>query len=113
MIQNESSSARRSRRDELENRPVPTPTISRRLPVAVLLQPAQPHPVPDRAFRRRCRPVARERQIVLALMRPLFVVVSEILRDDVIQLDFIDHDEVIERFVLQPVYRKDNDTQNN
>jgi len=46
-------------------------------------------------------------------MRPLFVVVSEILRDDVIQLDFIDHDEVIERFVLQPVYRKDNDTQNN
>jgi len=60
--------------------------VSRRLPVVVLEQPAQPHPALDCSFARRCRPVARQQHVVLGLMRSLFVVMSLARGDDRVQL---------------------------
>ncbi len=63
-------------------------------------QPAQVHPAPDRPFLRGCRPVTCQWDVVLALMRTIFVVMSEVLEDDMVQLALTCQDEMVERFVL-------------
>lgn len=75
-------------------------TASRHLPAVVLEQPTQSHPALDRTFRRRRSPVARQRQVVLALMRALFVIMNQMLSGDVVEIAFAYHDEMIQRLAL-------------
>jgi len=78
--------------------------FSRRLPVVMLEQTTQPHLALDRSFVRRCRPVSRQRQVVLGLLRVLFVLMNKklMLASPVEQ----DHATDLGHFVSIPVQKQ-------